>query len=408
MRSYEAVFDLRIPPGFHIVVRLDGRSFTRLTQEVCAFEAPFDTRFRDLMVVTARHLIDCGFNVLYGYGESDEISLLLHPEDTSFSRKARKYVSLLAGEASAAFSVALGRPASFDGRLSILPGREQVIDYFRWRMSDAIRCCLNGHAYWMLRRQGRSGQAASEELRGMGHGDKHELLFQSGVDFDRLPTWQKRGFGVYWAESEITGYHPKTGEATATRRRRRFTDFRLPAEDDYATALSGLLDGRPFPTRLWPPERIVSGGQTGADRAALDWAIAHNIPHGGWCPRGRRAEDSPIDARYALRETADSERYQERTWRNVIDSDGTLILNLGELDGGTLETLRFTERLSKPSRLVQLDTGVCEEDVREVVRWVAEHGIATLNLAGPRESKRPGIYHLTQAFLDALQNHRET
>jgi tRNA(His) 5'-end guanylyltransferase len=97
--------------------------------------------------------------------------------------------------------VALGRPASFDGRLSLLPGREQVIDYFRWRMDNATRCCLNGHAYWLLRRQGKSPQAAADELHGLSRGDKHEWLFRNGVNFDRLPTWQKRGLGVYWVES---------------------------------------------------------------------------------------------------------------------------------------------------------------------------------------------------------------
>jgi hypothetical protein len=80
-------------------------------------------------------------------------------------------------------------------------------------------------------------------------------------------------------------------------------------------------------------QRIVSGGQAGVDRAALDWAIARGIPHGGWCPAGRIAEDGMIPERYQLRETA-SPGYRERTRRNVEDSDGTLILNLGELDAG--------------------------------------------------------------------------
>jgi hypothetical protein len=209
---------------------------------------------------------------------------------------------------------------------------------------------------------------------------------------------------VYWVEAEKTGHNPKTGEATVTLRRRLFTDFRLPVKDAYAAAIAGLLDGRPFPSMpLWPPERIVSGGQTGADRAALDRAMAHGIAHGGWCPRGRRAEDSTLDACYELRET-DARSYRERTRRNVIDSDGTLVLNLGELDGGTLQTLRIAEQLGKSYRLVPLDSGVREDDVREVRRWMSEHGIATLNVAGPRESKRPGIYGLTQAFLDAVQN----
>lgn len=147
--------------------------------------------------------------------------------------------------------------------------------------------------------------------------------------------------------------------------------------------------------------RIVSGGQTGADRAALDWAIANGVAHGGWCTAGRRAEDGVIDARYALTELA-SRAYLQRTRRNVEDSDGTLILNLGELEGGTLATLRFAERLKRPVLVVQADEPPPEESVREVARWLREVNIATLNIAGPRESKRPGTYAAVSAFLDRL------
>lgn len=148
-------------------------------------------------------------------------------------------------------------------------------------------------------------------------------------------------------------------------------------------------------------DRIVSGGQTGADRAALDWAIACGIPHGGWCPAGRRAEDGVIDARYALTETL-TEDYRQRTRLNVEDSDGTLILNLGELEGGTLETRRFAERLNKPCHVVQLDGAVSRGLTFPVLAWLRARRVRVLNIAGPRESKRPGIYAAATAFLDAL------
>src|SRR3990170_1498194 len=93
--------------------------------------------------------------------------------------------------------------------------------------------------------------------------------------------------------------------------------------------------------------RIVSGGQTGADRAALDWAIRNGVPHGGWCPRGRTAEDGVLPAKYELRE-AESLDYRWRTRQNVTDSDATLILNMGALDGGTLETAKLAKRFGKP------------------------------------------------------------
>ncbi len=115
MRVYETAYDVCVLPGINIVARLDGRSFTRLTKQECNFEAPFDERFRDLMVETTRYwMSSIGFRTVYGYTESDEISVLLHREDTSFGRKLRKLNSVLAGEASAKFTSLLGRVGAFD------------------------------------------------------------------------------------------------------------------------------------------------------------------------------------------------------------------------------------------------------------------------------------------------------
>jgi len=146
---------------------------------------------------------------------------------------------------------------------------------------------------------------------------------------------------------------------------------------------------------------IISGGQTGADRAALDWAITHDVPHGGWCPKGRRAEDGPLDARYRLTET-EGEGYRARTVRNVRDSDATLIFNLGELEGGSLETRRIAERRRKPVRVVQVDVMPNEEDLVELRAWIESYASPVLNVAGPRESKRPGIYKVTLVLLNSL------
>lgn len=147
--------------------------------------------------------------------------------------------------------------------------------------------------------------------------------------------------------------------------------------------------------------KLVSGGQTGADRAALDWTIAHNIEHGGWCPKGRKAEDGPLEARYRLTET-ESGSYAQRTKRNIRDSDGTLIVNLGALEGGSLRTVRLAAIQRKPHRVVQMDGGVKPEIVADVLGWVRDESIRVLNVAGPRESKRPGIYNHAWALLEAL------
>ena len=146
---------------------------------------------------------------------------------------------------------------------------------------------------------------------------------------------------------------------------------------------------------------IVSGGQTGADRAALDWTIEHGVPHGGWCPAGRRAEDGPLDSKYQLSET-ESKRYRSRTVRNVRDSDATLIVNLGELEGGSLETLRIAEQRGKPVRVVQMDSPYGDELIADLRAWLLDNAIRILNVAGPRGSKRPGIYAVTFRLLDRL------
>ncbi|HET6914026.1 MAG TPA: putative molybdenum carrier protein [Rhodanobacteraceae bacterium] len=146
---------------------------------------------------------------------------------------------------------------------------------------------------------------------------------------------------------------------------------------------------------------ICSGGQAGADRAALDWAIARGIPHSGWCPRGRKAEDGEIAAVYQLHET-ESANYRARTSRNVRDSDATLIVNLGELGGGSLQTLRFAERIGKPVRVIQMDTAPDDSVTESLRAWLDGLQVEKLNIAGPRESKRPGIYQATRALLDRL------
>jgi hypothetical protein len=188
--------------------------------------------------------------------------------------------------------------------------------------------------------------------------------------------------------------------------------YEKPCEDPnqrVAERVEILADGTVvetvFPRRLqtslpdWLPNTVVSGGQTGVDRAALDWACNHRIPHGGWCPQGRRASDGPLSLKYQLRET-ESAGYRQRTKLNAQDSDATLILNAGELDGGTLQTLQFAERMGKPHLVVQLDQGIPDELAGRITEWLVAGKFNTLNVAGPREEKRPGIYALTLSVLD--------
>ncbi len=144
--------------------------------------------------------------------------------------------------------------------------------------------------------------------------------------------------------------------------------------------------------------RVVSGGQTGVDRAALDAALSAGLPIGGFCPRGRLAEDGPIPERYPLVETRSAE-YPERTEWNVRDSDATLVLTRGAPTGGTAYTLEVARRLGRPALVVDLTAQPNPVAARE---WCAEHAVRTLNVAGPRESGAPGIYAEARAFMEAF------
>ena len=242
MRCYEESIDQYVPSDVYLVARLDGRSFSRLTKEICNFEAPFDERFRDMMINTVKTLMDCGFRVVYGFTESDEISLLFHTDEATFGRKVRKLNSILAGTASAAFSLQLGQVASLDCRLVPLPSIERVQDYFLWRQEDANRNALNAHCYWMLRKEGMSVKDATEMLEGKSVSFKTELLLSRGIIFDNLPSWQRHGVGVYWGDVEKIGFNPITKQEVKATRRALAVNYELPCGEEYARYVVSFLN----------------------------------------------------------------------------------------------------------------------------------------------------------------------
>jgi Circularly permutated YpsA SLOG family len=147
-------------------------------------------------------------------------------------------------------------------------------------------------------------------------------------------------------------------------------------------------------------EKIISGGQTGVDRAALDAALRLGIPRGGWCPQGRKAEDGRIPDHYPLQE-ASSPDYPVRTRLNVEDSDGTLVITAGSPKGGTALTLKLARKLHKPFLLVDL---AGNPEPSEVRLWVQKNHIHILNVAGPREGESAGIFEKALAFLQEVLN----
>jgi tRNA(His) 5'-end guanylyltransferase len=237
MRRLEWFHSLRFPPGAWVVLRLDGRGFSRFTG--ARFEKPFDPQFHAWMVEAARAVLE-DLQGLYAYTESDEISVLFPRDWDLFDRELEKAVSLSAGLAGAAFALACGARVAFDSRALLCAEDEQVVDYFRWRQADAARCALNGWCYWTLRKAGRSVAEATSALQGQGVAGKNELLFRHGINFNELPLWQRRGTGLYWETYPWEGYNPKLGEKVMTTRRRVKVDQELPTGAEYADFIGRL------------------------------------------------------------------------------------------------------------------------------------------------------------------------
>ena len=147
--------------------------------------------------------------------------------------------------------------------------------------------------------------------------------------------------------------------------------------------------------------RIISGGQTGADRAALDFAIRHNLSYGGWVPKGRKTEDGTLPEKYLLQEMPTGE-YSERTEKNILDSDGTLIVSHGRLTGGSALTRELAKRHNRPCMHVDMEDADMDDAAKQVKAWIERKYIRVLNVAGPRASKDPKIYDATMALLESV------
>lgn len=239
MRALEHFHSLRLPPQVWTVLRVDGRSFTRFTET--GFEKPIDDRFQQMMRQTAQALLE-ELHGIYAYTESDEISVLFEPSWDLFDRELEKLVSISAAIASATFTHVSQRIAQFDSRVWLGNNPAQVVDYFRWRQTDAERCALNGWCYWTLRKAGKKPDEAMALLRKKSPAEKIMLLHQHGIDYGALPTWQSRGSGLYWETFEKIGYDPVQGKERVGVRRRVKVDEKLPVKEEYGAFIQRFLD----------------------------------------------------------------------------------------------------------------------------------------------------------------------
>ena len=146
-------------------------------------------------------------------------------------------------------------------------------------------------------------------------------------------------------------------------------------------------------------DKIISGGQTGADRAALDFAIAHNIPYGGWLPKGRKTEDGTLPDHYQLQEMPTPD-YSKRTEKNVLEGDGTVIVSHGFLTGGSALTREFAKQHRKPWIHLDFNELSIPEAVARLLFWIKRNNIRILNVAGARARQDPKIYETTMALLE--------
>lgn len=238
IRAGECFHNIRVLPAAWVVIRLDGHGFTRFTNR--RFTKPFDRVFHGYMVETARALLE-KFHGLYAYTESDEISLLLPREWDLFDRELEKTVSLAAAFASASFTHHCSEVVQLDSRAWVGARDHDVVDYFRWRQTDAARCALNGWCYWTLRKAGKSVADATEFLHGKSVSFKNELLHQHGVGFQELPLWQRRGTGIYWERYEKLGFNPVRNQTVRASRRRIRINSELPMKLEYDRLIQQIM-----------------------------------------------------------------------------------------------------------------------------------------------------------------------
>lgn len=251
MREYENFHNLRVLPNTFPIIRVDGRHFNTSTRKL-GFKKPFDRTFAEVMQQTTVALVN-GFGAIYGYVESDEISIVLPKSSNEFNRSVEKLVSSSAALASAVFNSVLAcKPLdgrndaspycmTFDSRIITAPNENVVMDYFSWRAADSARNCLNSYAHWLQVNDGKSPTHVARTLEGATVAAKHELLFSYGINFADLPGWQRNGTGVYMESYKKEAMNPKTGERVLVDRRREVVNENLPTGDAYRAFVLDLL-----------------------------------------------------------------------------------------------------------------------------------------------------------------------
>lgn len=229
MKECEIFSSFKIPCGSNIVVRIDGRKFSRLSRDF-KFDKPFDKRFSEFMVRSCSDFFK-EFNPSFVYTFSDEINILL--SDIPFGGRIEKLNSVFASFMAGSFTKnaleegnQIERPVSFDSRIIPL-SNPLVVEYFKERQDEAWRNCINGYAYWTLRKD-YGKKETMDMLKNKKSSSLHEILFERGINLADLPAWQRRGTGIYKKEVIVEGYNPIEEKKVQSERKKIFIDYDLP------------------------------------------------------------------------------------------------------------------------------------------------------------------------------------
>lgn len=245
MKECEIFSNMKVPCGSSIIVRMDGRGFSKLSKRI-GFKKPYDMDFAKTMVETCiKFSREFAPSLVYTF--SDEINVLL--SYVPFAGRVEKLDSVFSGFVSSAFTTSLmevlkdyvdgSRPISFDCRV-IPVSRDMVADYFKNRQDEAWRNCINGYAYWMLR-EDHIREEAVEMLQMKKSRDLHELIFQRGVKITEVPAWQRRGIGIYKKRVQTEGYNPISHEKVVSERLKLMEDWDLPIFDETFFTANDIL-----------------------------------------------------------------------------------------------------------------------------------------------------------------------
>lgn len=240
MEKYEQSLSQFLPPRIWPLIRLEGRGFDDLAKRH-QLQIPYDSRLETAFIEAAKRLMNCGFQSIYAYIASSEISILIDRNDTIFQRNIPQWLGVAAGEASAAFTHAFQDIAIFIPRLCLIPDIETASDYFRWRQETRQSTALHQLCYHSLLEEGQNASQTTAILTRLSFEQKLDLLRSHQITYRNQPAYFRLGIGLRWNTVLKTGINPKTQQVTAAKRRVLEVIKELPSGEQYADWIKDVI-----------------------------------------------------------------------------------------------------------------------------------------------------------------------